>query len=260
MWQLAGRTFSSRLLLGTSRYRSPENLKVAIESSGAEIVTVSLRRQSAGDGSKFWEMLRGIGVTILPNTANCRSAQEAVITAYMARDVFGTNWIKLETVGDEYTLQPDPFALLEATRILVADGFEVFPYTTEDLVVAERLIAAGCKVLMPWGSPIGSGQGLSNIRGLKTLRQQFQHIPMIIDAGIGAPSHAVQALELGFDGVMLNTAVALAEDSPKMAEAFARALEAGRLGYEAGLMSPRLSAQPSTPTIGTPFWHGDKRA
>lgn len=259
MWQLAERTFSSRLLLGTSRYRSPQNLKDAIESSGAEIVTVSLRRQSAGDGSKFWDMLRQLGVTILPNTANCRSAQEAITTAHMARDVFSTNWIKLETVGDEYTLQPDPFALLEAARILVADGFEVFPYITEDLVVAERLIAVGCRILMPWGSPIGSGQGLADVRGLKTLRQRFPNIPMIVDAGIGAPSHAAEAMELGYDGVMLNTAVALAEDAPKMAEAFGKAIEAGRLGYEAGLMSPRLSAEPSTPVVGTPFWHGEKR-
>lgn len=260
MWQLGGKSFTSRLLLGTSRYRSPESLKKAIESSGAEIVTVSLRRQAAGDGSKFWDMLRQLGVTILPNTANCRSAQEAITTAHMARDVFGTNWIKLETVGDEYTLQPDPFALLEAAQKLIADGFEVFPYMTEDLVIAERLVAAGCKILMPWASPIGSGQGLANVRALKTLRQKFPHLPMIIDAGIGAPSHAAEAMEMGFDAVMLNTAVALAEDSPKMAAAFARALEAGRMGYEAGLMAPRLSAEPSTPTIGTPFWHGEKRA
>lgn len=260
MWSLAGKNFTSRLLLGSSRYRSPQTLKSAIERSGAEIVTVSLRRQTTGDGSKFWEMLKETGVTLLPNTANCRSAQEAITTAHMAREVFGTNWIKLETVGDEYTLQPDPYALLEATQVLVAEGFEVFPYTTEDLVVAERLIAAGCKILMPWGSPIGSGQGIANARSLKTLRTKWPKINLIVDAGIGAPSHAAQAMELGFDGIMLNTAVALADDSPKMAEAFSRAIEAGRLGYEAGLMLPRLSAEPSTPTLGTPFWSGEKHS
>jgi len=260
MWQLAGKTFNSRLILGTSRYRSPENLQQAIKRSGAEIVTVSLRRQAAGDGSRFWDMLRELNVTLLPNTANCRSVQEAVTTAHMARDLFKTNWIKLETVGDELTLQPDPFALIEAAQTLIKDGFEVFPYTTEDLVIAERLAGLGCKVLMPWAAPIGSGQGLANPQALKTLRARLPQMTLIIDAGIGLPSHASQVMEMGFDGVMLNTAVALAEDSPKMAEAFAKAIEAGRLGYEAGLMSPRSFAEPSTPTIGTPFWHNEKRA
>jgi len=260
MWTLAGRNFSSHLLLGTSRYRSPESLQMAIQRSGAEIVTVSLRRQSAGDGSKFWSLLKDMGITILPNTANCRSAREAITTAHMAREVFETNWIKLETVGDEYTLQPDPFALIEATHQLVSDGFEVFPYTTEDLVVAERLIAAGCKILMPWASPIGSGQGLANVRALKTLRAKWPQITIIIDAGIGTPSHATHAMELGFDGIMLNTAIALADDSPKMAEAFSFAIKAGRMGYEAGLMAPRLSAEPSTPTLGTPFWRHEQHS
>lgn len=260
MWQLAGKDFNSRLILGTSRYRSPENLRQAIARSGAEIVTISLRRQAGGDGSRFWDIVRESGMTILPNTANCRSVKEAVTTAHMARDVFNTGWIKLETVGDEYTLQPDPFALVEAARILVADGFEVFPYTTEDLVVAERLAAAGCRILMPWAAPIGSGQGLANPEALKILRARMPQMTLIVDAGLGLPSHAAQVMELGFDGVMLNTAVALAEDSPKMAEAFAHAIEAGRLGYEAGLMTPRPFAEPSTPTIGTPFWHEEKRA
>ena len=260
MWTLAGRNFSSHLLLGTSRYRSPESLQMAIQRSGAEIVTVSLRRQSAGDGSKFWSLLKDMGITILPNTANCRSAREAITTAHMAREVFETNWIKLETVGDEYTLQPDPFALIEATHQLVSDGFEVFPYTTEDLVVAERLIAAGCKILMPWASPIGSGQGLANVRALKTLRAKWPQITIIIDAGIGTPSHATHAMDLGFDGIMLNTAIALADDSPKMAEAFSFAIKAGRMGYEAGLMAPRLSAEPSTPTLGTPFWRHEQHS
>lgn len=253
MWQLAGKTFNSRLILGTSRYRSPEHLRRSIQRSGAEIVTVSLRRQSAGDGNGFWDLLREMNVTILPNTANCRSVQEAVTTAHMAREVFHTNWIKLETVGDEYTLQPDPFALVEAAQILIRDGFEVFPYTTEDLVVAERLIGAGCKILMPWASPIGSGQGIVNPAALKTLRTRLPEATLIVDAGIGLPSHAAQAMELGYDAIMLNTAVALADDAPKMAEAFANAITAGRLGYEAGLMLPREFAEASTPTLGTPF-------
>ena len=200
-------------------------------------------------------MLRELNVSILPNTANCRSVEDAVTTAHMAREIFGTNWIKLETVGDEYTLQPDPFALVEATKILVAEGFEVFPYTTEDLVVAERLVAAGCRILMPWGSPIGSGQGIAHIGAMKTLRARMPQVTLIVDAGIGAPSHAAQAMELGFDGVLLNSAVALAEDSVKMAEAFGKAIDAGRLGFEAGIISPRSFAQPSTPVVGTPFWH-----
>lgn len=253
MWEIAGQKFNSRLILGTSRYRSPEHLRGAIAQSGAEIVTVSLRRQSSGDGSGFWDLLREMNITILPNTANCRSAKEAITTAQMAREVFKTNWIKLETVGDEYTLQPDPFALIEAAQILIADGFEVFPYCTEDLVVAERLIGAGCKILMPWAAPIGSGQGIANPAALKTLRTRYPDINMIVDAGIGLPSHAAEAMELGYDGVMLNTAVALADDAPKMAEGFALAIKAGRMGYEAGLMLPRDFAEASTPTFGTAF-------
>jgi thiazole synthase len=260
MWSLAGKIFTSRLILGTSRYRSPETLKQAISLSGAEIVTLSLRRQTADGGSKFWDMLRELNVTFLPNTANCRSAKEAVTTAHMAREVFNTNWIKLETVGDEYTLQPDPFALVEAARILIADGFEVFPYMTDDLVIAERLAMAGCTILMPWGAPIGSGQGLTNPQALKTLRSRMPHMTLIVDAGLGLPSHATQVMEFGYDGVMLNTAVALAEDPPKMAQAFARAIDAGRLGYESGLMAPRQFAEPSTPSLGTPFWHHKRQA
>jgi thiazole synthase len=253
MWKLAEKTFTSRLILGTSRYRSPDHLRRAIAQSGAEIVTVSLRRQAANEGNKFWDLLRELNVNILPNTANCRSVQEAVATAQMAREIFKTNWIKLETVGDEYTLQPDPFALLEATRILIQDGFEVFPYMTEDLVVAERLVAVGCKILMPWAAPIGSGQGIANPAAMKTLRARMPGVTMIVDAGIGLPSHAAAAMEMGFDGVMLNTAVALADDAPKMAEAFSLAISAGRMGYEAGLMNAREFAEPSTPIFGTAF-------
>lgn len=260
MWTIAGKNFTSRMMLGTARYPSPDSLRQAVERSGAEIVTVALRRQAAGDGRKFWDLLRSLNVTILPNTAGCRSAEEAVTTARLARELFATNWIKLETVGDEYTLQSDPFALVEAARILIGEGFEVFPYTTDDLVVAERLVAAGCNIIMPWAAPIGSAQGIVNPAALKTLRARLPQITLIVDAGLGTPSHAATAMELGFDGVLLNSAVALANDPPQMAEAFAKAVEAGRLGYEAGLLQPRDFATPSTPTLGLPFWLQEKSA
>src|SRR5215468_9193195 len=175
-------------------------------------------------------MIQELGVRVLPNTAGCHSVKEAVTTAEMAREVFATNWVKLEVIGEADTLQPDPFGLVEAARILSAEGFEVLPYTTEDLVVAERLLEAGCKVLMPWGAPIGSGRGLNNLFGLTALRAHFPEVPLIIDAGLGVPSHAAQALELGFDAVLINTAVAQARDPVQMAAAFARAVEAGAQG------------------------------
>ena len=168
----------------------------------------------------------------------------------MARELFGTPWIKLEVIGHADTLQPDPFALVEAARILCADGFDVFPYTTEDLIVGEKLIEAGCRVLMPWGAPIGSGQGLRNIGGLRAMRAHFPQVPLVIDAGIGAPSQAMLAMELGFDAVLLNTAVAKALDPVTMARAFAQAITAGRLAREAGLMPARDMAQASTPVFG----------
>jgi thiazole synthase len=168
----------------------------------------------------------------------------------MAREIFGTPWIKLEVIGNDDTLQPDVFGLVEAARVLTADGFEVFPYTTEDLIVGERLIEAGCRVLMPWGAPIGSGRGLNNVFALRTLRARLPDIPMVIDAGIGVPSHAAQAMELGFDAVLINTAVAEARDPVQMAEAFAKAVEAGRAAYTAGPMEARDFAVPSTPVLG----------
>src|SRR6202020_2853809 len=209
---LYGLGLRSRLMLGTSQYPSPVVLAEAARASGAEILTVSLRRESARleEGQDFWRLIRDIGARVLPNTAGCHSVKEAVTTAHMAREVFNTPWIKLEVIGEDDTLQPDVFGLVEAARILTADGFEVFPYTTEDLVVADRLLAAGCRVLMPWGAPIGSGRGLNNLFGLKALRAHFPDVPLIIDAGIGVPSHAAQAMELGFDAVLVNTAVAQA--------------------------------------------------
>jgi thiazole synthase len=168
----------------------------------------------------------------------------------MARETFGAPWIKLEVIGEADTLQPDVFGLVEAARILSDDGFEVFPYTTEDLVVAERLLQAGCKVLMPWGAPIGSGQGLNNVFGLRAMRAHFPDTPLIVDAGLGRPSHAAAAMELGVDGVLLNTAVAKAGDPVTMARAFGRAIEAGRAAFLAGPMPPRDMAAPSTPVVG----------
>ena len=250
-----GVELGSRLLLGTARYPSPAILTEAVKASGARLVTASLRREAGGEraGQGFWSIIRDLGVRVLPNTAACHSVKEAVTTAHMAREVFGTSWVKLEVIGEEDTLQPDVFALVEAARILTREGFEVFPYTTEDLIGAERLLEAGCRVLMPWGSPIGSGRGLNNLFGLKALRARFPQVPMVIDAGIGVPSHAAQSLELGFDAVLINTAVSQAVDPVRMAGAFARAVAAGREAYLAGPMEPRDMAVPSTPVIGKAF-------
>lgn len=242
----------SRLLLGTARYPSPAVLAEAVRRSATEIVTVSLRRETAGGraGGAFIEMIRDLGVKVLPNTAGCHSVPEAVLTAKMARDVFRTDWIKLEVIGHHETLQPDVFGLVEATRILSEEGFRVFPYTTDDLVVAERLVEAGCRVLMPWCAPIGSAMGPLNPSALRAMRAHFPDIPLIVDAGIGRPSHAACVMELGFDAVLLNTAVAGAGDPAAMAEAFADAIEAGWLAYRSGLLEARDMAVPSTPVIG----------
>jgi thiazole synthase len=255
MLKLYEKTVRSRLMLGTARYPSPALLADAVRAARAEVVTVSLRRESAGEraGQAFWSLVRELGVRVLPNTAGCHAVKEAVTTAHMAREVFGTTWIKLEVIGEDDTLQPDVFGLVDAARILCAEGFEVFPYTTEDLVVAERLLAAGCRVLMPWGAPIGSGRGLNNLFGLTALRAHFPDVPLIIDAGLGVPSHAGRALELGFDAVLVNTAVAQARDPVQMAAAFAQAVEAGLAARQAGPIEPRDLATPSTPLIGTAF-------
>ncbi|MER9674568.1 thiazole synthase [Mesorhizobium sp. M0208] len=242
----------SRLLLGTAQYPSPAILAYAVRASGTAVVTVSLRREMAGGraGEKFWSLIRSLGVRILPNTAGCHSVKEAVTTAQMAREVFGTSWIKLEVIGNHDTLQPDVFGLVEAARILCEDGFDVFPYTTDDLVVAERLLAAGCKVLMPWCAPIGSALGPINIPALRSMRTHFPGVALIVDAGLGRPSHAATVMELGFDAVLLNTAVAKAADPAGMARAFGKAVDAGREAFTSGMLEPREVAVPSTPTIG----------
>ncbi|TIT23998.1 MAG: thiazole synthase [Mesorhizobium sp.] len=252
MFDLLGTTLPSRLLLGTAQYPSPAILADAVKASGTSVVTVSLRREMAGrrGGEKFWSLIRALDTRILPNTAGCHSVKEAVTTAKMAREVFGTSWIKLEVIGNHDTLQPDVFGLVEAARILCEDGFSVFPYTTDDLVVAERLLEAGCKVLMPWCAPIGSALGPVNIMALRSLRGHFPDIPMIVDAGLGRPSHAATVMELGFDAVLLNTAVAKAADPVGMARAFGKAVEAGREAFCSGMLEPRDVAVPSTPAIG----------
>lgn len=249
-----GTRLETPLMLGTAQYPSPAVLADAFQASGASVATVSLRRESAdGAGEAFWSLIRELGVAVLPNTAGCHTVKEAVTTAQMARELFDTSWIKLEVIGHTDTLQPDVFALVEAARILTDDGFQVFPYCTEDLIVAERLLAVGCEVLMPWGAPIGTGLGLSNPYGLRTIRARYPDVPMVVDAGIGLPSHAAAAMEMGFDAVLLNTAVAKAGNPVEMARAMALAAKGGAAGYAADPMPPREMAEPSTPVIGQAF-------
>ncbi len=256
---LYGETFASRLLLGTSRYPSPAVLHSAVQRAQPAMLTASLRREGAGSGEgnggqSFWQLLQTLGVPVLPNTAGCHSADEVFTTAQMAREVFGTPWIKLELIGDDYSLQPDTLNLVEAARRLVRDGFKVLPYCTEDLVLCQRLVDAGCQAVMPWAAPIGTGKGPVNPYAMRLLRERLS-VPLIVDAGLGLPSHACQVMEWGYDAVLLNTAVALAQDPVAMAGAFADAVRAGRSAFLAGAMREQHTAQPSTPVLGTPFWH-----
>ena len=251
-----GKKFSSRLLLGTARYESPHQLTDAIRAADPAMLTVSLRRQVSGlkdSGQAFWGLLQETQRTILPNTAGCLSAHEAVRTASIARELFQTNLIKLEVIGDDRSLQPDPFGLVEAATKLIKLGFQVLPYCTEDWVLCRRLMDAGCEVLMPWAAPIGTGQGPRNPHALRELRQRAAKIPLIIDAGIGLPSHACQVMEWGFDGVLLNTAVSRALDPVRMAGAFAQAVRAGRSAFLGGPMTVQEMAVSSSPEIGRPF-------
>lgn len=250
-----GTEVNNPLLLGTAQYPSPAILADAVRQAEVDVVTVSLRRESGNDkaGQDFWNLIQDLEVKVLPNTAGCHSVKEAVTTAHMAREIFNTPWIKLEVIGEEDTLQPNVFELVEAARILTDDGFQVFPYTTEDMIVAGKLLDAGCEVIMPWGAPIGSGRGLENVTALKTMRAHFPDVPLVVDAGIGLPSHAAQAMELGFDAVLLNTAVAKAGDPVKMAKAFTSAVISGRDAWLAGPMEPRDMASPSTPVMGKAF-------
>jgi thiazole synthase len=260
---LYGRTFTSRLLLGTARYDSPSVLADAIGAAAPAMLTMSLRRQVSGSshsGQSFWDFVRDMGRTILPNTAGCFTASEAVKTACLARELFQTDLIKLEVIGDEGNLQPNPYGLVDAATELVRRGFQVLPYCTEDWVLCRRLMDAGCEVLMPWAAPIGTGQGPRNPRALRELRHRAPQVPLIVDAGIGLPSHACQVMEWGFDGVLLNTAVSRALDPVQMAGAFANAIRAGRAAFQAGPMIPQDTAVPSTPKIGRPFASDSSRS
>jgi thiazole synthase len=254
---LYGQPFHSRLLLGTSRYPSPAVLARAVEVSRPAMLTASLRRQTAqgvAASREFFQLLRDTGVAVLPNTAGCHSLQEAITTAEMAREVFETDWIKLELIGDDYTLQPDTLQLPQAAEKLIRIGFKVLPYSTDDLVLCQRLVDVGCQAVMPWAAPIGTGKGPINPYAMRTLRERL-NVPLIVDAGLGLPSHACQVLEWGYDAVLLNTAVALARDPVQMAQAFADAVRSGRSAHLAGAMQAQEQAQPSTPVLGTPFWH-----
>jgi thiazole synthase len=248
---------NSRLLIGTALYSSPEIMAKAITASGSDMVTLSLRRQDPKNnkGQDIWQHIQKSGCQLLPNTAGCHSAQEAITLAQMSREIFNTDFIKLEVIGDDYNLQPDPFETVKAAETLIKNGFKVLPYCTDDLVLCQRLLEVGCQVLMPWGSPIGTGQGLMNPYNLNAIRDRFPTTSLIIDAGIGKPSQAMAAMEMGFDGVLLNTAIAKAHDPIQMASAFAQAVKGGRQAYLAGLMESRQTASPSTPVLGTPFWH-----
>lgn len=248
--------FQSRLMLGTARYPSPEVLAQAIAQAQPGMLTASLRRQTAqGDHSQgFWALIKNMGVPMLPNTAGCHSQQEVITTAEMAREVFETDWIKLELIGDDYTLQPDTLGLPACAEALIQRGFKVLPYCTEDLILCQRLIDVGCQAVMPWAAPIGTGKGPVHPDALRLLRERLD-VPLIVDAGLGRPSHACTVMEWGFDGVLLNTAVALAQDPVGMARAFADAVRAGRQAFLGGVMAEQDQAQPSTPVLGTPFWH-----
>jgi thiazole synthase len=256
-----GQVLRSRLLIGSALYPSPEIMKQAILASQSQVVTLSLKRQNPADksGAKIWQYIQEIVEQcqgyLLPNTAGCKTAKEAVTLAQMSREIFQTDWIKLEVIGDDYNLQPDPIELLNASAQLIKEGFKVLPYCTDDLVLCQRLYDLGCQVIMPWASPIGTGKGLMNPYNLETIRLRLPQATLILDAGIGKPSDACMAMEMGYDGVLLNSAVALADNPVIMARAFAAALEAGEQGYVAGIMQQRQTAHPSTPTLDTPFWH-----
>ena len=247
-----GRAFRSRLMIGTGKYRSFQEMVRCHEASGAEIVTVAVRRVNLTDKTKesMLDFIDRSKFFLLPNTAGCYTAEDAIRTAYLAREVGLSNWIKLEVLGDDKTLFPDNQGLLEATRVLAKDGFVVLPYTNDDLINARKLIDAGASAVMPLAAPIGSGLGIQNYTNLRILREQITSVPLVVDAGVGTASDACIAMELGFDGLLLNTAVACAEDSEKMAVAMRQAVEAGRLAYLAGRMQKRLYAAASSPVEG----------
>jgi len=249
---IAGREFRSRLIVGTGKYRSFQEMARCHEACGAEMVTVAVRRVNLTDRSKesLLDYIDRSKYFILPNTAGCYTAEEAIRTARLAREVGLSHWIKLEVIGDEKTLFPDNEGLLEATRVLVKEGFVVLPYTNDDLICAKKLIDAGAAAVMPLAAPIGSGMGVQNPANLRILREMITAVPLIVDAGVGTASDAVVAMELGADGVLMNTAIAGADDSVKMAQAMKLAVEAGRLAYLAGRIPKKLYASASSPLEG----------
>ena len=252
---IAGTELGSRLLLGTGGFRSLDALAAAIEASGAELVTVALRRIEPGQRGSIVDVLDAAGVRLLPNTAGCFTARDAVLTAKLAREAFETDWVKLEVIGDERTLLPDAPALLEAAEELVDEGFTVLPYTNDDPILARRLEDVGCAAVMPLGSPIGSGMGLLNTYNLRLIRERVQ-VPVILDAGVGTASDAALAMELGYDGVLCASAISRADDPTAMARAIRLGTEGGRLAFRAGRIPRRLYAQASTPEEGTPDFAG----
>jgi thiazole synthase len=249
---IAGRTFASRLIVGTGKYRSFPEMQRCHEASGADMVTVAVRRVNLTDRSKesLLDYIDRTKIFILPNTAACYTADDAIRTAMLAREVGLSNWIKLEVIGDEKTLFPDNEGLLEATRVLVKEGFVVLPYTNDDVVNARKLVDAGAAAVMPLAAPIGSGLGIQNITNLKIMREMVTAVPLIVDAGVGTASDAALAMELGADAVLMNTAIAAAEDAVKMARAMKAGIEAGRLAWEAGRMAKKLYASASSPLVG----------
>ena len=250
--RIADREFRSRLIVGTGKYRTFEEMQQCHRVSGSEMVTVAVRRVNLSDRSKesLLDYIDRDKMFILPNTAACYTADEAVRTARLAREVGLSNWIKLEVIGDPETLFPDTEGLLQATRQLVKEGFVVLPYTSDDLIVARKLVDAGAAAVMPLAAPIGSGLGVQNPANLRILREKITSVPLIVDAGVGTASDAVKAMELGAEGVLMNTAIALADDAVKMAESMKLAVESGRLAYEAGRMARRLYASASSPLEG----------
>jgi len=248
---IAGRAFRSRLFVGTGKYRSPQEMARCHEASGAEVVTVAVRRVNL-DRSKesLLDYIDASKYFLLANTAACFNAEEAIRTARLGREAGMSNWVKLEVIGDERTLFPDNAGLVEATRVLVKEGFVVLPYTNDDLVNARRLIDAGAAAVMPLGAPIGSGLGIQNITNLRILREMITEVPLIVDAGVGTASDAAIAMELGYDGVLMNTAIAAAEDSVAMATAMNLAVQAGRYAFLAGRMPKKLYASASSPMTG----------
>lgn len=250
---ITGKTFRSRLFVGTGKYRSKALMARCHQASGTEMVTLAVRRVNLSDRSKESELdfIDREKIFILPNTAACYTAEEAIRTARLAREVGLSNWIKLEVIGDQKTLFPDNEGLLEATRVLANEGFVVLPYTTDDLVNARKLIDAGAAAVMPLAAPIGSGLGIQNFTNLRILREEITGVPLIVDAGVGTASDAAMAMELGFDGVLLNTAIAEAENAEQMAVAMKLAVEAGRAAFLAGRMPKRMYASASSPLAGT---------